>query len=103
MSCDKFPFFLLHRRDIYRRALSTWGYDKQLLMVMEECGELLSALGKQSRGRCQVCDVITELADVHIMVEQMAQFFGWDEFKKERVRKLKRLEERLDSYEEGSV
>ena len=103
MSRDSLYPISLRRRGIYQRALSTWGYDKQLLMVMEECGELLNALAKESRGRCRVSDIITELADVSIMVEQMAQFFGWDEFEKERERKLKRVEERLDNYREGQV
>jgi hypothetical protein len=29
-------------------------------------------------------------------MEQMAAFFGWEEFKKEKERKLERLKERLD-------
>lgn len=45
-----------------------------------------------------MADILTELADVHIMVEQMAYFFGWEEFEAEKKRKLARLEERLNKY-----
>ena len=67
----------------------------QVLMVGEECGELLSALSKYNRGRIETPDVITELADVSIMVEQMAEFLGYEDFEKEKERKLERLKERL--------
>lgn len=62
---------------------------------MEECAELIDALAKYNRGRADAKDVITELADVSIMVEQMAIFFGKEEFEAEKVRKLKRLQERI--------
>lgn len=63
-------------------------------MVHEEIGELLSALGKIYRGRVTTKDVITELADVSIMIEQMAVYFGLDEFKAEKEYKLRRLAKR---------
>lgn len=84
------------RIELYETALDKYGIKSQVFMVMEECGELLSALGKGNRGRLEgKMDVITELADVSIMVEQMAVYFGYDEYKKERERKLQRLAERL--------
>jgi NTP pyrophosphatase (non-canonical NTP hydrolase) len=67
-------------------------------MVMEESGEMLNALGKANRGRVTKEDVITELVDVSIMMEQMAVHFGYDEFKTEKERKLKRLKERLEKH-----
>jgi NTP pyrophosphatase (non-canonical NTP hydrolase) len=70
---------------------------------MEETGELLAALGKFDRNRVGEADVITELADVSIMVEQMAVVFGLDDFKREKERKLTRLKERLDKKESLKV
>lgn len=81
--------------DLYDRALNRYGIDAQKLMVVEECGELLNALAKLSRGRASVEELITELADVHIMVEQMALNYGWAEFQEEKERKLERLQQRL--------
>jgi NTP pyrophosphatase (non-canonical NTP hydrolase) len=66
------------------------------MMCIEECAELIDALAKYDRGRADTKDVITELADVCIMVEQMAMLFGKEEFEKEKERKLKRLQEKID-------
>lgn len=79
----------------YNRTINSYGIDAQKWMLVEECGELLNAIAKLKRGRSKKEAIITELADVHIMVEQMAFFFGWDEFKAEKERKLQRLQERL--------
>lgn len=85
---------------LYTKALDTWGVDSQVRMVMEESGEMLAALGKAARGRVPVMDIITELADVSIMMEQMAVLFGLDEFRAEKERKLQRLQQRLKEWEE---
>lgn len=85
------------RREIYREALSKYGIENQVFMVMEEVGELLSALGKAHRGRLSSpMEVITEIADVSIMMEQMAENFGYDNYLKEKDYKINRLKERLD-------
>lgn len=85
--------------NLYNKALARYGIDAQKLMVVEECGELLNALAKLSRGRASIEELITELADVHIMVEQMALYYGWAEFQEEKERKLERLQQRL--YDTG--
>lgn len=84
------------RIELYKRALHDWGIGPQTKMVMEETGEMLNAIGKYDRGRVKESEVITELADVWIVMEQMAVFFGWEEFQKEKERKLERLKERLN-------
>lgn len=83
------------RLKLYETAIEKWGIEAQVFMVMEETGEMLNALAKANRGRVTSEEIITELADVSIMVEQMASYFGWEEFKKEKQRKLKRLGGRL--------
>lgn len=84
------------RIELYKRALTDWGIRPQTMMVMEETGEMLEAIGKFDRGRANESEVITELVDVWIVMEQMAVFFGWDEFKAEKERKLERLRDRLN-------
>lgn len=84
-----------NRRRIYEKALVKYGVENQLWMVTEECGELLNAIGKMRRERVTREDVITELADVTIMCEQIAQYMGYDDYTKEIERKLERLKERL--------
>lgn len=85
---------------LYGDALSTYGFENQRMMLIEECGELLNAIAKHHRGRIENdMDVITELADVSIMVEQMAVHFGLRMFEHEKRRKLERLEQRLKDNE----
>lgn len=84
------------RLKLYAKALDKYGIMPQVLMVVEECGELLSALSKYNRHRVESPEVITELADVSIMVEQLATYFGYNKFKEEKQRKLERLKSRLD-------
>ena len=84
--------------ELFREVLEAWGIENQVFMVMEESGEMLNALAKANRGRVTKEDVITELVDVSIMMEQMAVHFGYDEFKAEKERKLKRLKERLEKH-----
>jgi NTP pyrophosphatase (non-canonical NTP hydrolase) len=84
------------RLELYKAAISKWGIEAQVLMVMEETGEMLNALAKANRGRSTLKEIITELVDVSIMMEQMAFYFGWEEFKEEKQRKLERLGGRLN-------
>jgi len=82
---------------LYEQAILTWGVQPQLDMLDEEVGELLAAIHKHKRNRVTDKDVITELADVSIMVEQMSILFGgYEEFVKEKNYKLERLEKRLN-------
>ena len=83
---------------LYNDSLSALGIGNQVFMVMEETGEMLNALAKANRGRVTKEEVITELADVSIMMEQMAVLFGYEDFKAEKERKLNRLRERLENY-----
>lgn len=83
--------------NILRQALDTYGFDHQRILTFEECGELINALAKFSRGRSTAQDVITELADVSIMIDQMAIHFGADAVRAERHRKLERLAERINN------
>ena len=83
---------------LYNRVLITFGIENQTFMLVEECAELLNAVAKLKRGRASKEDIITELSDVSIMVEQLAFFYGWDEFKEERELKLTRLKDRINHH-----
>lgn len=87
------------RDELYTKAIETWGQMPQINMVNEECGELITSLARYLRGRDTADDVITEVADVAIMMEQMAVLFGKEKFEEEKERKLQRLKERLAKYE----
>ena len=83
--------------ELYTKVLDKYGIIAQVFMVMEETGEMLSAIGKSIRGRVKNEEIITELADVSIMMEQMAVHFGLNEFRAEKERKLIRLKERIEN------
>lgn len=81
---------------ICRAALDNFGSEAQIDMCIEECAELINALEKYRRGRVSKAEVITEIADVQIMCEQMQELFGDEETNKERMRKWNRLVERME-------
>lgn len=83
---------------VLKSAIETFGVGSQINMLIEECAELTDALCKFRRGRCTEEDVITEIADVLIMAEQMAIIFGEDAVEREKRRKLNRLQERIEKY-----
>ena len=56
----------------YREAVKQWGVELQVGMVAEECGEMLSALSKFRRGRIKPMELASEIADVRIMLDQIA-------------------------------
>nr|DAT77608.1 MAG TPA: nucleoside triphosphate pyrophosphohydrolase [Caudoviricetes sp.] len=86
-----------NEEEICKRALFTYGFEAQATMVSEECSELINALCKYRRGRVSDSDVITEVADVMIMCEQMACYFGKGLVEAEKERKLQRLKEKLSN------
>ena len=77
--------------ELYDAAITRWGIGAQKEMAYEEIGELITALARDSRGRVTTEELITELADVTVMCEQMAFILGFDAYEKELDRKLVRL------------
>jgi NTP pyrophosphatase (non-canonical NTP hydrolase) len=80
-----------NRIELYKEAINKWGEEAQVNMLNEECGELITAVAQFKRGRTSHHDVMTELADVFIMIEQMATMMNYEDFEKELDRKLIRL------------
>lgn len=78
--------------NICKEAVAKFGITAQEFMCIEECAELIDVLAKQSRGRVKVLNIIEELADVYIMVLQMAHFYGLQDFNDKVDEKLQRLQ-----------
>ena len=81
---------------ILRRAIEVYGCHAQINMALEEMGELIVALQHELRGRASHVEVCEEVADVQIMMEQLAMMFGKDIVRKYYESKIKRLEQRLN-------
>ena len=82
-------------RAVMRAALEKWGERSQLDMLYEEFGELLTAIGHFQRGRCDRDAVASEVADVQIMLAQMAEIVGPEKVAAFRTQKIQRLAGRV--------
>ena len=90
-------------RSVLQSALDTYGFDAQLMMVIEESGELIQAAAKFLGGREQSPkNLIGELADVSLMVDQMRLRWG-PEISAARLIKLERLEQRMNDMDTVSL
>ncbi|MGM9695024.1 MAG: hypothetical protein ACI3YC_08465 [Alloprevotella sp.] len=75
-----------------KKLLNLHGIEEQELKAVEEMAELTKALVDK---RCSNSDVITEIADVCIMMKQLSIFFGEDKVEDEIKRKLERAEKNM--------
>ena len=81
---------------ICQQAVDKWGTIPQSDMAIEEMAELTNALMKDRRGRVTLDDIITEVADVTIMMNQLSYIVGRDKVQAEVERKIVRLKGRLE-------
>lgn len=91
---------VLLAEDLYKQALELLGEQSQVDMVIEEIGELLSAMMKFRRGRIHIADLASEIADVEITIEQLKYIIGKEGIgmiEAFKDTKLKRLLERIDA------
>ena len=68
-----------------------YGYEHQKLKAAEECAELIQALAKEDSED----HIVEELADVLIMVTQLAYLLGAEKFTKQVERKVDRQLNRI--------
>jgi len=86
--------------DILRQAIDKWGVDAQMIIVVEECAELIKAVVKHMR--CPTLDtrgdIIDEMADVSIMIGQLLIIMDCEkEYDGISQVKFERLKRRLES------
>ena len=87
-------------RKTFCAALSRYGAQAQITMVFEEMAELQDVLCKFLRGRVDgdtLANIAEEIADVGIMLDQMAiEFEVEDAVAEQRAHKVRRLRERIE-------
>lgn len=54
-----------------RNIANHYGLESQLDMLQEECAELIQAVSKYKRAKCTDDHLAEEIANVHIMLEQI--------------------------------
>jgi NTP pyrophosphatase (non-canonical NTP hydrolase) len=80
--------------EIYVKTLCKWGEKAQYDQTIEECAELIATLQHFVRGKVGEEAVVNELADVFLMVGQLAYMFGEDKLNaavEDKIAKLRLL------------
>ena len=87
---------------LYQRALRVWGKEPQMLQVIEEMSELTKEILKNvNRKKDNVAEIIEETADVEIMLAQLKCCYQIaDDVENYKTEKLKKIEKRLDEWEQ---
>lgn len=81
---------------LYQTTIDKWGEDAQYDQAVEECAELITALKHFRRGKIEKQAVISELADVTLMLGQLSWMFGQDQVDEAVQRKLAKLNRLLE-------
>lgn len=85
-------------KSIIAKSIKHYGEEIQSTVCMEECAELIQAIGKAKRGKINQNNMIEEIADVLICIEMLKQIYNitdsqiedWTECKQKRI--LNRME-----------
>jgi len=92
--------------ELMKKAVTVYGSDAQLFMVVEEVSELIHALSKWRREGSLLQNkyrnwVVEELADVLIMLNQLIYMFNINDEELDNMldKKTKILKERLDKHD----
>ena len=84
------------RTELYKKAITTYGGESQRRVAIEEMSELTKELCKWDRGQENRLHIAEEIADVKIMLEQLAIIYNCDELINDWYDyKLERLEQKL--------
>lgn len=83
---------------IMHEAIEHYGVSLQTVVAMEEMAELIKELSKAIRGQNNVQAVVEEIADVQVMIWQLAMIYTEDPEYVHRIamQKLNRLHQRIE-------
>ena len=84
--------------EVCSKAVDIYGTEAQIWMAIEEMAELSNAIAKHRRDRVDRQDVCEEIADVSIMMIQLAYIFGAEDVNDYLEQKIDRLERRLAKH-----
>ena len=85
-------------REVFVKALETFGPQKQMEKLLEEMAELAVEIGHYLDGRPDYTGIATEIADVGILLDQMVLLFQCGgRVQVERMQKVRRLAEKLEA------
>lgn len=87
---------MMRYREIYAKTITRWGEKAQYDQAIEECAELIATLQHFARGKVDSTAVVQELADVFLMVGQLAYMFGEERLSVAVDEKVAKLQALLD-------
>lgn len=89
------------KNEIFDKAQKVYGRTAQIYVLAEEAAELSASVNRYNNRDFPIEQVLSEIADVEIMIEQFCFDRDYREFiDKEKDRKLRRLKARLFGLEE---
>lgn len=90
----------MHEIDILQWAITKYGEDAQMKMVLEEMSELQKEICKRWRGKDNLDAIAEEVADLEIMLDQVKLMLDIQvHVQQRRSEKLFRLQKRLEGKE----
>lgn len=84
-------------KNIYKKAIDTFGVSNQVDMLIEEMAELTQALLKWRRGKENMDNVHEEVVDVEIVLKQLKSGLNPKLLNRYRKQKLMRLENLINN------
>lgn len=90
----------MKEQEIYKKAISVWGKNAQMLQVVEEMSELTKEIIKNvNRNKDNISEIIEEAADVEIMLNQLKCCYEIEkEVAEYKAKKLLLIEERVNEW-----
>lgn len=79
----------IENTDVYKAALDKWGMASQVLMLVEETGEMLAKLSQYNRGRITLEELVEEMVDAMMMLDEVFYILDVSDEMRERVLKKK--------------
>lgn len=91
----------LPEKDIYQRAVDTFGDEHSIWMAIEEMGELITAIARKQRGRVDKSEPEEEVEDVLISVKKLRHVFDGDKCRNWKLTKTCRLDRTIEKFNQG--
>jgi len=87
----------MKKSETLKKAISLWGKNAQIDIAIEELSELITAIQHFRRGKASRESVLSEIADVEIMCQQLKTIFeDSGEVEKIKEEKIAKLHKRFD-------
>lgn len=95
----------MNEKDLYQRALKTWGKEPQMMQVIEEMSELIKEIIKNiNRNKNNIDELIEETADVEIMLGQLKVCYDIEqEVATYKSQKIEKICKRLDDWDKKAI